>query len=147
MFRFTLFVVGRLKNKALVQLCDDFSQRLRRQGSLEIIEFKDGDLTSESERLRTALKAKRDHEVFVLAEEGQTFSSSQFAEKLQLSRGKPLLFIIGGAYGMDSALKQMANQLFALSPMTFTHEMARFILLEQLYRAVSIVQGGKYHHA
>jgi 23S rRNA (pseudouridine1915-N3)-methyltransferase len=47
---------------------------------------------------------------------------------------------------MDPALKQMGDHLFALSPLTFTHEMARFLLLEQLYRAVSIVQGGKYHH-
>lgn len=146
MFRFTLFVVGRLKNKALGQLCDDFSKRLARQGSLQIIEFKDGRLDSESQRLRLAIEAKRDHEIFILAEEGRAYSSIKFAEKLQLHRGKPLLFIIGGAYGMDPALKQMGHHLLALSPLTFTHEMARYLLLEQLYRAVSIVQGGKYHH-
>lgn len=146
MFRFTLFVVGRLKNKALVQLCDDFSKRLARQGSLQIIEFKDGSSATESQRLRHAIEAKRDHEIFILAEEGRACSSVEFAEKLQLHRGKPLLFIIGGAYGMDSALKQMGDHLFSLSPLTFTHEMARYILLEQLYRAVSIIQGGKYHH-
>ena len=94
MFRFTLFVVGRLKNKALVQLCDDFTKRLARRGSLQIVEFKDGSLRSESDRLRTALAAKQDHEVFVLAEEGRAYSSHEFAEKLQLHRGKPLLFII-----------------------------------------------------
>ena len=146
MFRFTLFVVGRLKNKALGQLCDDFSKRLARQGSLQIIEFKDGSLDSESQRLRLAIEAKRDHEIFILAEEGRAYSSVEFAKKLQLHRGKPLLFIIGGAYGMDPALKQMGHHLLALSPLTFTHEMARYLLLEQLYRAVSIVQGGKYHH-
>ena len=146
MFRFTLFVVGRLKNKALGQLCDDFSKRLARQGSLQTIEFKDGSLDSESQRLRLAIEAKRDHEIFILAEEGCAYSSVKFAEKLQLNRGKPLLFIIGGAYGMDPALKQMGHHLLALSPLTFTHEMARYLLLEQLYRAVSIVQGGKYHH-
>lgn len=146
MFRFTLFVVGRLKNKALAQLCDDFTKRLARRGSLQIVEFKDGSLSSESDRLRTALAAKQDHEVFVLAEEGRAYSSHEFAEKLQLHRGKPLLFIIGGAYGMEPALKQMGHHLIALSPLTFTHEMARFLLLEQLYRAVSIVQGGQYHH-
>jgi 23S rRNA (pseudouridine1915-N3)-methyltransferase len=146
MFRFTLFVVGRLKNKALAQLCDDFTKRLARRGSLQIVEFKDGSLRSESDRLRTALAAKQDHEVFVLAEEGCAYSSHEFAEKLQLHHGKPLLFIIGGAYGMEPALKQMGHHLIALSPLTFTHEMARFLLLEQLYRAVSIVQGGQYHH-
>ena len=96
--------------------------------------------------MRAALSSKQAHEVFVLAEEGCTYSSTEFAQKLQLHRGKPILFIIGGAYGLDQALKQMGDQLFALSHLTFTHEMARFLLLEQLYRAVSIVQGGKYHH-
>ena len=109
------------------------------------MEFKDGSLRSESERLRTALAAKQDHEVFVLAEEGRAYSSHEFAEKLQLHHGKPLLFIIGGAYGMEPALKQMGHHLIALSPLTFTHEMARFLLLEQLYalfqlcRAVNII--------
>ena len=70
MFRFTLFVVGRIKNKALAQLCDDFARRLARQGSLQIVEFKDGSVASESERLRAALSSKQAHEVFVLAEEG-----------------------------------------------------------------------------
>ncbi|MGB0258786.1 MAG: 23S rRNA (pseudouridine(1915)-N(3))-methyltransferase RlmH, partial [Coraliomargarita sp.] len=61
-------------------------------------------------------------------------------------QGQPAVFIIGGAYGLSDAVKARADGLFALSPMTFTHEIARMILCEQLYRAVSINSGSKYHH-
>jgi 23S rRNA (pseudouridine1915-N3)-methyltransferase len=81
-----------------------------------------------------------------MAEEGGTRSSQQLADELQALRGRPAVFIIGGAYGLSDAVKQRADVLLSLSPFTFTHEIARMLLCEQLYRAVSIQTGSKYHH-
>ena len=115
MFRFTLFVVGRLKNKALAQLCDDFTKRLARRGSLQIVEFKDGSLRSESERLRTALAAKQDHEVFVLAEEGRAYSSHEFAEKLNYI-AENHFYLLLEALRHGTSAQANGHHLIALSP-------------------------------
>jgi 23S rRNA (pseudouridine1915-N3)-methyltransferase len=82
-----------------------------------------------------------------MAEEGKTRTSTGLAAELFALQGQPAVFIIGGAYGLSSAVKARADLLFALSPLTFTHEIARMLLCEQLYRAVSISSGSKYHHA
>ena len=82
-----------------------------------------------------------------MAEEGKTRTSAGLAKELYALQGQPAVFIIGGAYGLSPAVKAKAEVLFALSPLTFTHEIARMLLCEQLYRAVSINAGSKYHHA
>lgn len=146
MYRLTLLVVGRLKNEHLRALCDDFAGRLRRQGKLEIVEFKDSDPESEGERILTALDSRSDAVVWALAEEGKSMRSADLAKQISALQGGELVLIIGGPYGLSAAVKRRADKLFSLSPMTFTHEMARYLLLEQLYRGVSINAGSKYHH-
>jgi 23S rRNA (pseudouridine1915-N3)-methyltransferase len=84
-------------------------------------------------------------QLVVMAEEGQTFDSPAFAERLDGSGSERLVFVIGGAEGIDPALKARASWKLSLSPMTFPHELARLLLLEQLYRALSIQQSGPYH--
>ena len=86
-------------------------------------------------------------QLVVLTEEGQGFDSVAFAGRLQGSGSQRLAFVIGGADGLDPALKAAATWRLSLSPMTFPHELARLLLLEQLYRAQSIQQGGPYHRA
>ncbi len=146
MYRYTLIAIGKMKNRSLAALCDDFSKRLKRQGNFELVELKDGDVESEGQRILEALAKRGDAQVFAMAEEGKTRSSARLAKELYALQGQPAVFIIGGAYGLSEAVKQRADGLFALSPMTFTHEIARMILCEQLYRAVSINAGSKYHH-
>lgn len=146
MFRYTIIAIGKMKNRSLAALCDDFSKRLKRPGNFELIELKDGDVESEGQRILEALAKRSDARIYAMAEEGRTRTSQKLADELYALQGRPAVFIVGGAYGLSDAVKQRADVLFALSPLTFTHEIARMLLCEQLYRAVSIQAGSKYHH-
>lgn len=84
-----------------------------------------------------------------LDEKGKSFSSTEFANhfsKLLVSQSKPIYFIIGGPYGLSDKLKEQCDELITLSKMTFTHQMVRIILLEQIYRAMTIIKWKKYHY-
>ncbi|MGE9296810.1 MAG: 23S rRNA (pseudouridine(1915)-N(3))-methyltransferase RlmH [Puniceicoccales bacterium] len=146
MFRFTLLVVGKLKNAHLRKLCEDYAGRLSRQGRLDVIELRDSDTETEGARLSEAIDGRANAVTWVLSEEGKAMRSADLATRIHDRQGGEMTFVIGGPYGLSNPVKQRADQLFSLSPMTFTHEMARFLLLEQLYRAVSINAGSKYHH-
>jgi 23S rRNA (pseudouridine1915-N3)-methyltransferase len=119
---------------------------LRRSGSFEQIELKDGDVKSEGERILEALQKRRGARVYALAEEGVALRSVDLAGKLQALQGQQAIFVVGGAFGLSDAVKGRADVLLSLSPLTFTHEIARMLLCEQLYRAVSIQAGSNYHH-
>lgn len=147
MYRYTLMTIGRIKNKPLAALCEDFSQRLKRSGHFECIELKDGNVESEGARILETLAKRTKARVYAMAEEGETRTSAGLADELSDLQGQPAVFIIGGAYGLSPLVKARADRQFALSPLTFTHEIARMLLCEQLYRAVSITAGSKYHHA
>ena len=146
MYRYTIIAVGRMKNRALADLCADFSKRLKRSGNFELIELKDGTIESEGQRIVEALDKRPNTHVYVMAEEGKTRTSAKLAKAIYDLQGQQAVFIIGGAYGLSPEVKQRADVLFALSPLTFTHEIARMLLCEQLYRVVSINTGSKYHH-
>lgn len=146
MFRYTVIAIGKMKNRSLAMLCDDFSQRLKRQGNFELIELKDGDVESEGLRILEALAKRSDARIYAMAEEGMTRTSQRLADELYALQGRPAIFILGGAYGLSDMVKARADALFALSPLTFTHEIARMLVCEQLYRAVAIQTGSKYHH-
>ena len=118
---------------------------LKRLPGLEVVELRDGGMAREAESISAALRPEE--RLVVLTEEGQTFPSTAFAQRLEGSGSERLAFVIGGADGLDPALKARASWRLSLSPMTFPHELARLLLLEQLYRALSIQQGGPYHRA
>lgn len=141
-----LIAVGKMKNRALAQLCDDYASRLRHFGGVEIVELKDSDAQKEGEKMLENLNGFRG-KVYVMSEEGKTFTSREFAKKLEddlMSGGSA--FVIGGAYGLSGEAKARADVLMSMSPMTFTHEFARAILLEQIYRAKTITANTGYHH-
>ncbi|NJK27584.1 MAG: 23S rRNA (pseudouridine(1915)-N(3))-methyltransferase RlmH [Coleofasciculaceae cyanobacterium SM2_3_26] len=116
---------------------------LKRLPELEIIEIKDSNPEKEGEQILTMLKP--DWWAIALTEEGKLFSSVQFANFLSQADSNHLVFIIGSAEGLSPKLKQAATQQIALSPLTFPHEIARLLLVEQLYRAKTILQGSSYH--
>ncbi|HEX5651637.1 MAG TPA: 23S rRNA (pseudouridine(1915)-N(3))-methyltransferase RlmH [Chitinophagaceae bacterium] len=85
----------------------------------------------------------------VLDEKGKTFSSESLAAFLQTRANqstRQLIFLIGGAYGIDNAVMKRANYTWSLSPLTFPHQLVRLILAEQIYRACTILKNEKYHH-
>ncbi len=148
-----LACVGRLRSKELGRLCEEYAKRLNRYGAFEIIEVKaatardpQAGVREESQRLLALLKPG--DELWVLDERGRMESSPGWAAgitQLENRRVKRLMVILGGAYGMDEALRKK-GRLQALSKMTFPHELCRLIVLEQLYRARTIQRGEPYHH-
>ena len=88
--------------------------------------------------------------VILLDERGERFSSVQFArilEKKMVEGNKDLVFIIGGAFGVSEEIYRRADRVISLSSMTFSHQVVRILLMEQLYRALTIIHGEPYHHA
>jgi 23S rRNA (pseudouridine1915-N3)-methyltransferase len=101
----------------------------------------------EAERIEKALTAGV--RVVALDERGKSCSSHEFAEFLSEcleSGSRGIMFIIGGAMGLDDSVLARAHRTLSLSRWTFTHEMARLVLLEQLYRAFTIIKGRPYHY-
>ncbi len=97
------------------------------------------------------LKSLKDTDFVVLLDEkGKDIDTLAFAkllDKQMQSAAKRLVFVIGGAFGVGDVVKGRSNTTLKLSSLVFPHMLARLILMEQLYRATSILSGGKYHHA
>ena len=85
--------------------------------------------------------------IICLTEEGQTFNSIELTSFLLNFKNKKINFLIGDADGIPSDIKDKSNLLLSLSPLTFPHELARLILIEQIYRAISISNNSPYHRA
>ena len=146
MFHLILLTVGKLKNASIKSMTENYQKRLMRYGRFKTVEFADGTVESEGQRILEYLNKQTQAKIFILAEEGRTLSSESFAQELQALQGRHAIFVIGGAFGLDPQVKAKAHTLLALSPMTFTHELAQMLLCEQIYRGISILNGSKYHH-
>ena len=124
-------------------LHDGAAMYCKRLVGLEIIELKDSTPDKEAQAVLASLK--NNEKLLLLSEDGKHFSSRQLANKLNELCSNRLAFVIGGADGHSPKLKDKADQIISLSALTFPHELARLILLEQIYRASTIIQGGPYH--
>lgn len=130
---------GRLKEPLLEQTCAEYFQRCRRTLKLELKEVRS--LTN----LKRAIPERST--LIALDERGEQLTSMEFARQLGrwIERPLPLVFLIGGAEGLDAELRDRADQLLSLGRMTFAHRLVRLLLAEQIYRAVSILDGSPYH--
>lgn len=153
--RTTLLCVGRTDQRWLQTALADYVARIKRLAPFECVELPDvkGRLgqPEQCRREGEALLAGIDNadHVVALDEHGPLLTSEQFAQELQrhaLAGRRRLVFVVGGPYGLHQSVKDRANQLLALSPMTFSHQMVRLIFAEQLYRAHTIIKGLPYHH-
>lgn len=140
-----IIAVGKMKDRNLSVLTDDFMLRLRKYGKCELTLLPDSDIAREGEAICRELDKERNAAIFILSEEGKEWTTDQFSRQLgELDRRA--VFVIGGPFGLANEVKQRATHLWSLSKLTFTHEMARFLLCEQLYRALNLLNGGAYHH-
>ena len=138
--RYRILAVGKVK-RGWVQ--DGLSIYQKRLPGLKITELRDSTPEQEAEAIQASLR--RNESLAVLTEDGENIASIQFAERLQEFGSTRLAFAIGGPNGLTHKLKATAQWNISLSCMTFPHEVARLLLVEQLYRAQTILQGGSYH--
>lgn len=139
-----IIAVGKIKDKGLLAKIGEFAKWISHSAKLEVIELKDSDVEKEGEAILKAVGKDKGY-VFALSEEGKEFTSANFSRQLAKIDRK-VIFVIGGPLGLSPQVKQRADMIFSLSKMTFTHEMARLFLFEQIYRAIDIARGGKYHN-
>lgn len=109
-----------------------------------------GDAAARREGKRVLAELKAQDRVIVLDEKGKMRSTADFAKFLGKHRdgdARPLVFIVGGASGLSPDVLARADETLSLSPMTFPHQVARLLLIEQVYRALSVWAGLRYHRA
>ena len=140
--RCRILTVGKVRRGWIQEGIDLYRKRLP---GLDIVELRDSTPQKEADAIQAALRS--DERLIALMEEGDTLASIPFARRLERYGNERLAFVIGGADGLTAELKARASWRLSLSPMTFPHELARLMLIEQLFRAQAILQGSPYHRA
>jgi 23S rRNA (pseudouridine1915-N3)-methyltransferase len=155
--KLTIFCIGKTRERFIQEGIGKYIRYLKPYADLEIKELREDKIADlkdapsvrkkEAERIFKALPKN----IFFAAldERGQEFTSHEFASFLNglLESGiREIAFVIGGAMGLDESIPRKANKSIALSRWTVTHEMARLVLIEQLYRAFTIIKGKTYHY-
>jgi 23S rRNA (pseudouridine1915-N3)-methyltransferase len=143
--KLTIAWIGKTKAPAIQSLTDEYLKRLSHYADTEGTALKD---ESALQKLRSGNVRSARNTLVLLDSRGKQFSSEEFAEYLgnyQDRNPLPLLFAVGPADGFTPEIRQEANLLLSLGKMTVAHELARVVLLEQLYRAFTILKGHPYH--
>ena len=152
--RLVVAVVGKARNPALGEAIRDYEKRAARYWPLDVHEVREEravgisvDKVREREGQRLADKVPERAQTVTCDIKGRRLDSTQFAEFLQSAReqDRDLAFLIGGAFGLPSDLTSRSSVKLSLAPWTLPHELARLVLVEQIYRAGTIVRGEPYH--
>ena len=157
--RINIVCVGKIKEKYLKLVIDEFKKRLSKYCKLEIIELEDEKapenlsdkemlMIKEKEGKKILSKIKDNSYVIALAIDGKNLSSEELAEtinKLGVRGISNITFVIGGSLGLSDEFLSRADYKLSFSKMTFQHQLMRLILLEQVYRAYRINNGEPYH--
>ena len=159
MLDINLICVGKLKEKFYIDAAAEYIKRLGAYCRVSVVELaevrksqepsekeKSAALFREAESIRAAIP--KGAAVIAMCIEGKELSSTEFSGLIGGCLGSgssKLCFIIGGSDGLHDSVKALATVKMSMSPMTFPHHLARVMLLEQIYRAFSIMNGGKYH--
>jgi len=139
--RIRLLMLGKTRRPEFRAILDDYVKRISRSSPIEITEVRDGHAAIKK------LDADRAATAVLLDAAGKTFDSSALAKWLGELRDRgtrELVFLCGDAGGFPESLRQRAHQKLSLSAMTFSHELARVMLAEQLYRAFALLSGSPY---
>lgn len=151
-----IIALGKIKEKYLKEGIDEFLKRLTPYASVEVIEIpaieiKDENLTYkvlEQEGEKILLHIKQQSFVITMEINGKMFSSEEFAAKIEELTNdgiQEIIFVIGSSCGISPIVSKRANLKMSMSKMTFLHQFARLILIEQIYRAFKIIKGETYH--
>ena len=132
--RLSINAIGKIKKN---WIREGINQYKKRMPDLIINEFKSFNIDN----------IRVNNIIICLTEEGQSFNSIELTSLLLNFKNKKINFLIGDADGIPSDIKDKSNLLLSLSPLTFPHELARLILIEQIYRAISIYNNSPYHRA
>lgn len=156
MLKVKIVAVGKIKEKYFIDAINEYAKRLSRYANFSIVEVKEENFVMEpndSEKAeilrREGANIKKELSGYIVAMciEGEKLSSVDLANTLDKIKNSnsEITFIIGGSYGIDESVKKLANLKLSISDMTFPHTLCRVLLVEQIYRAFSIINDGKYH--
>lgn len=155
--KFQIITIGKKHDKNIEDFISDFEKRIKANFDLSwtIITSQD-DSNKERQKEKEGIKIieilekeNKNNFIILLDEKGKEKStlelSNIFEEKMNIGIDK-IIFIIGGAFGINERVKEKANLVMSLSKLVFPHQLVRVILVEQIYRCISIFKNGKYHH-
>ena len=159
MFDITLITMGKLKEKFYISAADEYKKRLGGYCKFTLLELPEVRLPEDPSPAEITAGLEKEAELIfskipkgawfcVFTPEGKELSSEKFASKLQevkLSGKSSACFLIGSSFGMAPRVKEKADFRLSMGPMTFPHHLARVMVLEQIYRGLSILSGSKYH--
>lgn len=157
--RFYVICIGKLKDAYLRDGVAEFVKRMRPYGGITITELNEskiGDKPSDADRKQVVIEegerllknVPKNAYTVLLDVYGKTMSSEELAKtiaKLEVDGISDMAFIVGGAFGVSDELRKSVNYKLSFSPMTFTHQMVRLLLVEQIYRASKINRNEPYH--
>lgn len=153
----SLIVIGKLKEEYLRSACAEYIKRLGRYCTFELHELDECRLSDSPSDKEIAAALKKEAEqikkyakgmIVPMCIEGKQLTSPELSEKITtagVSGQSTVTFVIGSSFGLDPEIKAMGTLKLSMSKMTFPHQLARVMLLEQIYRAFQIAEGGKYH--
>lgn len=155
--KITLLVIGKTDAAYLTEGINEYTKRLKHYVNFEIEVIPDIkknknlsiEIQKELEGEQILLKNGSGKELHLFDENGKMYTSREFAaflEKKMVSGLKELVLVIGGPYGFSKKVNENSISKISLSPMTFSHQMARLLCVEQIYRAFTILRGEPYHH-
>jgi len=140
--------IGKTKEAAIQALTEEYLKRISRYAQVEGLTLRDEAALLESCGWGATRRGGSKSTLVLVDSRGKEFSSEQFAKYLgdyQDRNSLPLVFAVGGADGFSDAARRTAQQVISLGKMTLAHELARVVLLEQVYRAFTILKGHPYH--
>ncbi len=159
MLHIKLICLGKLKENFWKDAEAEYLKRLQAFAKVEIVELKEESFDEkmsveiirlkEAEKIKTVLEKIKDATIIVLDEHGKQFSSVNFSKHLFELAGRgsgEFVFVIGGPLGLDDSILKMSNLKLSFSSFTFTHQMIRVFLFEQIYRAMMIEANRQYHY-
>lgn len=162
MINIKIMCVGKIKDKNLLSLINEYQKRISKYAKLEIIDVEDEKIPSslssmdmenikekESNKIINKLEKLNKPYIIALDLSGNELTSPDFSDKIQniaLNGNSTIVFLIGGSLGMSSKLIQMSNYKVCFSKLTFPHQLIRLFLLEQIFRAFKISNNETYHH-